>query len=113
MMFPKEPSTLSSSECIEACLRCMVTCQDVAILFLEKGMKGSARLSLDCAEICDLCATLCAKNAECLPDICAICEDICAACAEQCRLHEKQAEPCKVCAIACVACAEECARACA
>ena len=40
MMFPKEPSTLSSSECIEACLRCMVTCQDVAILFLEKGMKA-------------------------------------------------------------------------
>ena len=102
---------LEINDCLEACLRCMIVCQDCGLTYLQAGMRECAQLCLDCAEVCDLCSTLIARNADCTPDICALCEDICNDCARQCREQSIPDESCKVCAIACEACAEECARA--
>lgn len=92
---------------IEACLACMVEC--------EKCIEGciSFKDHLECvkscrdfADICALCARLCARGSKFAEEICMLCIKCCEDCAAECKKHDM--ECCKKCAAACEKCAEAC-----
>jgi hypothetical protein len=66
---------------------------------------------LNCAEICDLCATFCSRNSFLSNEMMELCREFCDACIEVCHKYEQENESCKVCAIVCRSCSNACEEA--
>ncbi len=96
--------------CIEACLNCAAICNHCASSCLsEENVGAMARciqLDMECAAICYTAAQLMSLGSSKAKVICLVCAELCEQCAEECRKHEH--EHCQECAKACKNCAEYC-----
>ena len=90
--------------CTAECNHCATACLD------EQDVKVLARcikLDIDCADICQLTASLVARGSEHANHLLKECAEVCEACAEECEKHAHM-EHCRRCAEACRHCAEAC-----
>lgn len=95
--------------CIDACLNCAAVCQHCASMDLKESgshMKHCAQLDMECAAACYAAAQLMSLGSEHAKEMCRLCAKICIACAEECEKHDD--EHCRECAAACRKCAAEC-----
>jgi hypothetical protein len=107
MAYEKNQSLMAAlNDCAAECNHCATACLD------EQDVKMLARcikLDIDCADICQLTASLVARASEHASHLLKECAEICNACAEECEKHGHM-EHCRRCAEACRRCAEECSR---
>ena len=101
--------------CINACLACIVTCNQCATACLNEesvnNMAKCIQLDLECAALCRAAAEIMSLNGQNVKAICRLCAEICTTWAEECEKHGKNGmQHCKECAEACRKCAEECSR---
>lgn len=98
--------------CIDACLQCAAVCNHCASSCTkEDDVKMMARcieLDMQCSAICYASAQLMSMGSEQAKELCSICAMICEACGEECSKH--QTEHCQECAQMCKTCAGECRR---
>ena len=96
--------------CIDACLQCAAICNHCASSCTGeddvKMMAMCIQLDMECAALCYAAAQLMSLGSSKAKDICMLCAGIADVCAAECGKHEK--EHCKECAEACKTCAEEC-----
>jgi hypothetical protein len=113
--FAKQPQTspnhlenvMNYQSCIEACQQCIVDCQNcLGEMILQESDNDCPKCCIECAEICELCVRLMARDGKFTSEICRICAEVCEWCAEQCGAHKH--EHCQRCAKSCRRCAEEC-----
>ena len=94
--------------CASECNHCATAClneQDV------KMFAKCIKLDIDCAEICNLTASLLARGSEHGDHLKQECQEICDACAEECEKHAQMGmEHCRKCAEVCRASADACRR---
>jgi Domain of Unknown Function (DUF326) len=101
---------MKKSNCIDACLACVVTCESCVTDCLKTGNQQCVLLCRDCADICALCARFEARDSPYYKELCDLCAKVCRACAEECTKHAAHHECCKECAAACRKCADICAK---
>ena len=92
------------NHCANACNFCSTACleeQDV------KMMVNCIRLDTDCAAICNLTASLIARNSVHGKHLLKECAEICGLCAAECEKHKKM-QHCADCAAACRTCEQAC-----
>jgi len=96
--------------CIDSCLNCAAICNHCASSCTQedniKMMAKCIQLDMECAAICYAAAQLMSVGSEKAKEICSICADIFEACGNECGKH--QSEHCQECSKACKQCAEEC-----
>lgn len=95
----------SLSNCAMECNHCATACLDEQDV---KMLSTCIKLDIDCADVCQLTASLIARSSEHGFHLLKECAEICDACAEECEKHAQHMEHCKVCAEECRRCAEEC-----
>ncbi|HVX14121.1 MAG TPA: four-helix bundle copper-binding protein [Pirellulales bacterium] len=88
------------TDCRKACLECVMSCLD------EEGRKPCIQACLDCADICEACAKIDARQGPARKIIAEACAAACENCAKECEKHTDDA--CLACAKQCRACAKEC-----
>ena len=97
--------------CIDACLNCAAVCNHCASsCAAEENIAMMAKCiqhDMECAALCYAAAQLMSLGSDKAKEICAICADMCEACGEECGKHTHM-EHCMECSKACNACAEEC-----
>lgn len=94
-------------DCIEACQRCLVDCQNcLSIMATEQSDNDCPRCCMECIDSCLVCIKSMAADSRFAGRYAAICADICDWCAEQCEAHDH--DHCQRCAESCRKCAEEC-----
>jgi len=97
--------------CIDACLQCAAICNHCASSCTQeediKMMAGCIQLDMECAAICYASAQLMSLSSSRAKEVCRICADICEACGKECGKHT-HSKHCQECAEACHRCAEEC-----
>lgn len=96
--------------CIDACLNCAAICNHCASSCTqEEDVKLMARciqLDMECAALCYAAAQLMSLGSDKAKELCRLCADACEACGEECGKH--QMKHCQECADACRKCVEEC-----
>jgi hypothetical protein len=96
--------------CIEACLQCAAICNHCASSCTQeddvKMMAGCIQLDMECAAVCYAAAQLMSLGSEKAKELCRICADLCEKCGAECGKHPT--EHCRECADACKKCAAEC-----
>lgn len=96
--------------CIDACLQCAAICNHCASSCTREenmqAMAGCIRLDMECAAVCYAAAQLMSMGSDRAGELCRICAAICKACGEECSKHDTQ--HCRECADICRRCAEEC-----
>jgi hypothetical protein len=96
--------------CIEACLNCAAICNHCASSCIQeddvKMMTRCIQLDMECAAMCYASAQLMSLGSDKAKDICRLCATFCNECGNECAKHET--EHCRECAAACKKCAEEC-----
>ena len=100
-------------DCIRNCIDCTRACRETLAYCLSKGGKHVAeshiRLLMDCAEACDMSASMMLRGSEFHARHCALCAEICKACEESCEEFAGDATM-KACEDACRRCFESCRR---
>jgi Domain of Unknown Function (DUF326) len=95
---------------IEACLECAAICNHCASCCAQEKdvtmMAKCIQLDMECAAICYASAQLMSLGSNKSKELGALCADMCEACREECSKHHT--EHCQECAKACKECAEEC-----
>jgi hypothetical protein len=96
--------------CIEACLNCAAICNHCASSCTQeedvKMMATCIQLDMECSALCYAAAQLMSLGPKQAKAICSICADLCEACGNECGQHHTR--HCQECAAACKACAAEC-----
>lgn len=97
--------------CIDICLLCHKTCEEIIPYCLEKGGTHAERkhieLLLTCSDICRTSAHSMMWHSEFKEKVCELCSDICAKCAEDCeRMSADQTM--RLCAEICRECEQSC-----
>ena len=96
--------------CIDACLQCAAICNHCASSCTQeddvKMMARCIQLDMECSAMCYASAQLMSLGSDKAKDICRLCAAICNECGNECAKHET--EHCQECAAACKKCAEEC-----
>ncbi len=96
--------------CIDACLDCAALCNHCASACTKehdvKMMAKCIELDMQCSAICYASAQLMSLGSLQAGQLCAICAEICDACGKECGKHYNQ--HCRECAEACKHCADEC-----
>jgi hypothetical protein len=89
--------------CITLCDICFINClsEDNAT-----QMNECISLSRECAEICQLTASLLTRDSKRIDKYLKICSEACNACAEHCEKYEM--EYCRFCAAVCRVCSKMC-----
>ncbi|HVD96597.1 MAG TPA: four-helix bundle copper-binding protein [Cytophagaceae bacterium] len=97
--------------CIDACLECATLCDHCASECLKESdlpmLTRCIQLDRECAEMCFSAARIMTLGSEYAGDLCAVCADFCLRCAEECGKHSHM-DHCRNCAETCLRCAEEC-----
>ena len=112
-LIQKDKNTMSQAyeTCIDACLQCAAVCDYCASACLKEAnvneMARCIKLDLECATMCRTAAQFMSFESEHANALCQLCVDICNACAEECSKHSS--DHCRLCAEICYHCAEECA----
>lgn len=95
---------------IDACLQCASICNHCASSCTQeedvKMMSRCIQLDMECAAICYAAAQLMSLGSDKAKNLCGICATICEACGNECGKH--QTEHCQECSKACKQCAEGC-----
>lgn len=103
-------NTSDNRSCIDACLLCIVFCNECASACLKEAhperMKHCIQLNMECVAICTATAQLLSLGTRHRHELRTVCAEICEACAAACDEHSF--EHCRECARACRACAKEC-----
>lgn len=90
-------------ECLRDCSECAAACFQCATACLEeedpKSMAGCIALDMECADMCRLAAAAIARGDKHVKAICLLCADICQSCATECAKHAMG--HCQRCADAC------------
>lgn len=99
------------AECIDRCSTCSEVCFRTAMNHcLQMGGEyvepEHFSLMLNCAKVCETCATLQLSGSRFSDSLCEVCADICEACANSCESLGFMDE----CVAACRNCAESCRR---
>jgi len=102
-----ESRFVSTLDALSECSRTCTWDADADIRELDAAMVECARLCLDCADTCDTCISLLARESTFYRQVCLMCAEICEACAAECEKHDHH-EHCRVCAESCRRCAEKC-----
>jgi len=96
--------------CIEACLNCAAICNHCASSCTQEQdvnmMAKCIQLDMECATLCYTTAQLMSLGSKLAHEVWLICAEACEACAAECSKHNTT--HCKECVIACKACAVEC-----
>lgn len=96
--------------CIDACNECSQECEHCAETCLHEpnvsDLANCIRLDHDCAAACRIAVTFMSRGSQFIDDICRVCAEICDACATECAKHDH--DHCQRCAQACHRCADEC-----
>lgn len=96
--------------CIDACLECAAICNYCASSCTKeedvKMMAACIELDMQCASVCYATAQLMSLGSSQAKELCRICADSCDACGTECGKHNTG--HCEECAEACFRCAEEC-----
>jgi hypothetical protein len=97
--------------CIQHCLICHQTCEQIMIYCLQLGSVYAAPAHIntfrDCAAACALTADFLIRASDYHSSLCSVCAEICTACAEICErmsddaMMEKCADICHQCAASC------------
>jgi hypothetical protein len=101
---------------IEATLDCAQACTSCADACIAEEMvaelRQCIRLNLDCADLCEVSATIATRrtgsNEEVIRQTLQACATACRLCGEECGRHADGHEHCRVCADACRACEQAC-----
>jgi hypothetical protein len=105
MVYERNESTLNAlNDCVAECNHCAAAClEEHDVAMLTKCIK----LNIDCADVCQLTASLIARGSEHAQHLLKECVEICNACATECEQHSHM-EHCRMCAQICRQCAEAC-----
>lgn len=99
-------------QCIQDCIDCYQHCMSCITHCLSLGGKHSEQshitLMLECAEICNLSATLMELKGQFSHEHCQVCAKVCEACAASCREIGPDDKMMNECADMCLRCAESC-----
>ncbi|MCW3127931.1 MAG: hypothetical protein JWO03_3589 [Bacteroidetes bacterium] len=93
------------AECAATCNMCYNAClneEDVSM------MARCIELDRECADICQLTASILARDSENKEKYLSLCADICELCAEECGKHDN--DHCRKCGEVCKKCAEDCGK---
>ena len=105
MAHEKNQGMLSAlSNCVAECNHCAMACLE------EKDIKMLAqciKMNIDCADICQLTASLVARGSDHGHHLMNECAEVCEACAQECEKHSHM-DHCRKCAEVCRTCAEAC-----
>jgi hypothetical protein len=102
--------------CADHCTRCHVVCIETIAhgLTLSSCHRESPliRAMLDCATICETCASLISRRSPFHQAACAVCAEACLVCADECERMGTGDPRMRRCAEICRACATACQEAC-
>lgn len=97
-------------KCIEACLECAAICNHCASSCLKEHdvsmMAPCIQLDMECAATCYYTAQMMSLGSKRSEELCSLSAQLCRECADECERHDN--EHCAECAKACRKCAEEC-----
>jgi hypothetical protein len=93
-------------KCESECLHCSNHCVE-EIVGGHKDHADCLKHCLDCADACQLCASVMSRGGPNAKAVAKLCAEICDRCAEQCEKF-KNDKHCAECAKVCRHCAEEC-----
>jgi hypothetical protein len=103
--------TSEIQDCIESCLQCHKTCEQLIPYCLEKGGMHSEPSHIQavtiCADICRTAAHFMMWNSDLHERVCEICAEACLKCATDCERMGDD-EMMSLCAEICRQCAESC-----
>jgi hypothetical protein len=96
--------------CIDACLDCAAVCNHCASSCLKEAdvhmMARCIQLDMECTAICYAAAQLMSLGSPAAREVCRLCAAICRMCAAECEKHDEA--HCRQCAETCRRCAAEC-----
>src|SRR5690349_20564961 len=92
-------------DCAMECNHCAMACLDETDV---KMLTTCIKLNIECAEVCNLTASLLSRGSEYGHHLVKECGEICEKCAEECGKHSHM-EHCQKCAEICRECADACA----
>ena len=99
-------------QCIDACLNCAALCNYCASSCLQEKevdrLTHCIQLDIECAAVCYTAAQLMSLGSSQAEKYCQICADFCNECAGECEKHAKRMKHCRECAEACRICEELC-----
>jgi hypothetical protein len=100
----------TTSDCIDACLDCHKTCLGLAMTHcLEEGGEHVRpqhfKLMIDCAAICATAADFMLHKSQFHKQLCRLCAEVCETCATDCAKLDGM----EACVAACRKCAQACA----
>src|SRR5690606_24675195 len=91
--------------CYQACLNCISHCLDRGG---EHSSKNHITLMMECALICNTCASMLRMNGHYSDELCKLCSTICDACEANCRSMDVNDLVMQRCADDCARCADSC-----
>lgn len=91
---------------MQTLLKCYSICSSCARMCIEEGMKNTAVLCSDCADVCALAIKLHSNDSEFSEKIMRLCSDVCERCGNECAKNEM--EHCQQCSEICKECAKAC-----
>jgi hypothetical protein len=108
----KSKSASNIEQCIRDCLECYQTCLSCLSHCLSQGGKHAEQkhitLMMECAQICNMSATLMTLNGQFAHEHCQLCAKVCEACEESCRSMDPEDSMMQECADMCRKCADSC-----
>lgn len=87
-------------------LKCFSACSACSKMCIEEGMKETAKLCSDCADVCGLTIKLHSGDSEFSHQAFKFCAEVCERCAEECA--QMDSDHCQQCSQICQECAEAC-----
>lgn len=104
MMHISHQSIVSElNDCSNECNHCFNDFLNVSDINM---LSHCIELTRECADFCQMTASLLSRNSVHAYDVMLLCGKICESCAEECEKH--QIDQCKHCANVCRTCAESC-----
>lgn len=88
---------------------CFAICSACAKMCVEEGHKETAKLCMDCADVCGLTIKLHSSDSVFNPQVTELCSTVCSRCADACA--QMSAKHCQQCSQACRECVEACKEA--
>ncbi len=95
-----------SHEHMKILLKCFSICSSCAKMCMKEGMKNTAVLCSDCADVCGLAIKLHSGDSEFSEEVFTLCADVCERCADECAKNDS--EHCQQCSDICRKCATAC-----
>ena len=102
----------SMEQCFQDCLACYQECLSCIPHCLSQGGKHAEQkhisLMLECAEICNMSASVMALKGQFAHELCQLCAKVCEACEASCRSIDPNDSMMQRCADMCRRCADSC-----